>query len=221
MRAPDAERRPGDHPAVEPAERLADQRSPNSLTKRVPQGCSQCNDFDEALPPATTSRTKRKPAAAWCSWFIHCEAVHVPADSLNGQAITARLAELAPVDLRTDQRRRATLRRLIRPILDRGANIDTATVRADKKYHNGKWSGTCSAPLAMFHDRICGKEFWGRKGQKFCSDACAARARRRSEQTGGPDPQGGDISGDIDSHLPGVPQPIIDVTAPLFVEVSS
>jgi len=176
---------------------------------------------DQPVASATTSRTKRRPVVAWCSWFINGEAVHVPVDSLNGQAITARLAELAPVDLRTDQRRRATVRRLIRPILDRGATIDTATVRADKQYHNGKWSGTCSAPLAMFHDRICAKQFWGRKGQKFCSDACAARARRRSEQIVGPDPQGGDISGDIDSHLPGVPRPIIDVTVPLFGEVTS
>lgn len=199
----DARRRPGDGPAGEFAERLGSTRSDTNDT-----------------PPVSQPRTKRKPAVAWCSWFINGEAVHVAVDSPNGQAITARLAELAPVDRRTDQRRRATLRRLIRPILDHGANIDTATVRADKKYRNGKWAGTCSAPLALFRDRVCGKQFWGRQGQKFCSDACAARARRRSEQGTGPDPQGGDISGDIDSRLPGVPRPIIDVDVPLFGEVA-
>jgi len=176
---------------------------------------------DQPAASAEPSRTKRKQAVVWCSWFINGEAVHVPVDSPNGQAITARLAELAPVNLRTDQRRRATVRRLIRPILDRGANIDTAAVRADKKYHNGRWSGTCSAPLAMFPDRTCGKDFWGRQGQKFCSDACASRARRHSHDVARPDPQGGDISGDIDSHLPGVSRPIIDVTVPLFGEMTA
>lgn len=36
----------------------------------------------------------------------------------------------------------------------------------------------CRAPRALFPDEECGERFVGRKGQKFCSKACALRAQR-------------------------------------------
>lgn len=213
---PDAKRSPAGNRRP-----LNDQPSPQESPASV----------DHPVASATTSRTKRKPVAGWVSWFVNGEAVHVPADSPNGQVITARLTELAPVDLRTDQRRRATLRRLIRPILDHGANIETATVRADKTYRNGRWAGTCTAPTShpitgrLLPDRLCGTQFWGRRGQRFCCPACARRARRVAAQEPnyerpGLTPKVATFRVTSRSRLPGVSRPIIDVTAPLFAAVT-
>lgn len=71
----------------------------------------------------------------------------------------------------------------------------------------------CPAPKAMFPNQVCGGRVIGRKGQRYCSEACKKRALRAAvaspmslETESGPGSARGPISRDIASRLPGAMQ---------------
>lgn len=110
----------------------------------------------------------------------------------------------------------------------RGQQILADLIAAGWQTGSARSDATCQAPRALFPNLICGNTFRARKGQDYCSQTCAKRARRQGRQkaacpsespfwTQTPEVP---FSTDIRSDLPGAPERPAAITVPLF-EVTS